>query len=90
MRFGLRLSPLAEKQFAGFDEKLRLRVVEKIKQFLENEIEPIKLEGNFKGHYKLRVGDYRVVYIFDETNTIMLVRRIGHRSRVYQDLARDV
>lgn len=41
--------------------------------------EPLK--GEFRGLYKLRFGDYRV--IFTKTGETVLVLRIGHRSKVY-------
>jgi mRNA interferase RelE/StbE len=88
VRYQLELSPIAKAQFANFDETLRLRIVDKIRHFLENNIKPEALEGNFVSSYKLRVGDYRVIYVI-ENEKIMFVRRIGHRSTVYRDLARD-
>jgi mRNA interferase RelE/StbE len=88
VRFKLEFSPIANKQFIEFDEALRLRIVEKIRHFLENDIKPEPLEGNFLGSYKLRVGDYRLIYEI-EHEKVMFVRRIGHRSTVYRDLARD-
>lgn len=88
MKFRLEFSSIANKQFATLDEALRLRIVEKIKQFLENDLKPEALEGNFAGHYKLRVGDHRIIYVL-ENGAVMFVRRIGHRSRVYKDLVRD-
>ncbi len=36
--------------------------------------------------WSLRVGDYRVIYVFSDTDVWVLVIRVGHRSRVYQDL----
>jgi mRNA interferase RelE/StbE len=88
VRFQLKFSPTANTHFNALDEALRLRVVEKLRHFLENEIKPEPLEGNFVGYYKLRVGDYRIVYTFEDKTT-MRVRRIGHRATVYRDLARD-
>ena len=40
------------------------------------------LTGQFKGLFKYRVGDYRIIY----TRTVegILVLRIGHRSKVYR------
>ncbi len=87
VRFRLVLSPMAEKDFANLEVALKQRIVEKLRWFLENEVVPEVLEGNFEGFYKLRVGDYRIVYEF-ETAVVMRVRLIGHRSRVYKDLAR--
>ena len=40
-----------------------------------------RLQG--RSEYKLRVGDYRIIYLFDlERNEISLVT-MGHRSKVY-------
>jgi mRNA interferase RelE/StbE len=41
-----------------------------------------------KGHerYRLRVGDYRIIYTFDaEQNTIHLLG-VGHRKEIYRGL----
>ena len=40
------------------------------------------LLGEFKGLFKLRIGDYRVIYTLVEGDVLVL--RIGQRSRVYQ------
>ena len=40
------------------------------------------LLGEFEGLFKLRIGDYRVIYTLVEGGVLVL--RIGHRSRVYQ------
>ncbi|MDZ4838686.1 MAG: type II toxin-antitoxin system RelE/ParE family toxin [Bacteroidota bacterium] len=38
-----------------------------------------------KGHRRLRVGDYRVIYrIESETNTVIVVA-IKHRKDIYED-----
>jgi mRNA interferase RelE/StbE len=39
------------------------------------------LRGEFEGLYKLRIGDYRVIYC--RTGDGVLILRIGHRSKVY-------
>ncbi len=87
VRFRLLLSPAAEKDFANLEAALKQRIVEKLSWFLENDVLPETLEGNFERFYKLRVGDYRIVYDF-ELDTVIRVRLIAHRSRVYKDLAR--
>ncbi len=40
------------------------------------------LKGEFIGLRRLRVGDYRVIYV--KTRKGVLVLRIGHRSAVYR------
>ena len=39
------------------------------------------LHGEFEGLFKLRVGEYRVVYAF--TGADVLVLRVRHRSQAY-------
>jgi len=39
------------------------------------------LQGEFKGLFKLPIGDYRVIYT--AVGEDFLVLRIGHRSKVY-------
>ena len=42
--------------------------------------EPLK--GKFKGMFKLKVGDYRVIYA--KIKESVLILRIGHRKHVYR------
>ncbi len=41
----------------------------------------IPLTGQFKGLFKLRIGDYRVIYA--KTRVGVLILRIGPRNKVY-------
>jgi len=40
------------------------------------------LKGQFAGLRKLRVGDYRVVFVIDGQDVLIL--RIGHRREIYK------
>ena len=40
------------------------------------------LSGQFKGMFKLRIGDYRVIY--SKTKEGVLILRIRHRSAAYE------
>lgn len=46
------------------------------------------LRGTLRGHRKLRVGDYRVV--FKVTANEVLVLAVMHRRRVYEDVEERV
>ncbi|RTZ59711.1 MAG: hypothetical protein DSZ31_03460 [Gammaproteobacteria bacterium] len=41
------------------------------------------LKGKYKGLYRLRVGNYRVIYKRDNDKLVILVIRIGHRRDIY-------
>jgi mRNA interferase RelE/StbE len=43
---------------------------------------PEPLSGKLKGTYKLRIGDWRVVYTIE--GKIIVVQSIGHRSEIYR------
>lgn len=40
------------------------------------------LAGEFKGLFKLRVGDYRIIYTLVQSDVLVL--RIGHRGKAYE------
>ena len=42
------------------------------------------LRGELAGHYRFRVGHYRVVYCIHETQKTVEVVEIGHRREVYR------
>lgn len=43
------------------------------------------LRYSFKGHRRLRVGDYRIVYRIDPSQYIVRIIAIKHRKDVYED-----
>ena len=44
---------------------------------------PLALSANLAGSYKLRVGDYRIIYEFSEVDENITILKIGHRSEIY-------
>lgn len=42
------------------------------------------LTGNFRGLYRYRVGDYRLIYVVDMEEKTIKILRIGHRKDVYE------
>ncbi|GIK44041.1 MAG: translation repressor RelE [Chloroflexota bacterium] len=44
----------------------------------------IKLKGTSVGDYRLRVGDYRVIYDVDDEAKAVIVVRVQHRREVYR------
>lgn len=43
----------------------------------------VKLKGN-SGAYRIRVGNYRVVYLIEDTVRVVTVTRVAHRREVYR------
>ena len=41
-----------------------------------------KLRGGIEG-YRIRIGDWRVIYEIDDAARVVTLTRIGHRSEIY-------
>ena len=64
----------------------RKQVFDKIEWFRGHfsEINPLSLGGEWRGFYKLRVGDYRVIYDIRWSSNHLIVVVVEHRSCVYR------
>jgi len=71
---------------ARFDETIVKRIIERIRWLAENlnNIKPNALKGDLTGLYKLREGDYRIIYEVIRKEKVLLIHSIGHRREVYQ------
>ena len=49
-----------------------------------NPVKGVKLHGELSAYYKLRLGDYRIVYLFDTKTSTLIIVKIEHRQGVYK------
>lgn len=85
--FRSRLTDEALDDLARLDKASAQRVLRRI-QWLSDNAEQTRrdaLVGDLSGYFKLRAGDYRVLYVVDDTAKEIIVRGVGHRSSVYRD-----
>jgi len=84
--YQLRLLEGAIDDLAHLDKPTARRIAKRLSWFAENFdfIRPIPLSGNLAGFYKLRVGDYRVVYEILHDESLILVHFVGHRREIYR------
>ena len=86
MIYEVKFTKGARKMFRKLSQELQDRIQPKIDDLA---IEPRpngvkKLQGE-ENSYRIRVGDYRVIYdIFDDILVVNVVE-VGHRSKVYKD-----
>ena len=86
MTYALEIKPSAERDIRRLDGAAQARVEPALQSLAANPrpAQSKKLQG---GHgYRLRVGDYRVLYTVDDGIRIIAVYRVGHRRDVYRDL----
>ncbi len=84
--YKLDFSDEGEISLASLDRKIGQRVLNKLKWLVQNieAITPLPLEGNLSGLYKLRVGDWRVMYEVNHNDRVITVHKVGHRREIYQ------
>jgi mRNA interferase RelE/StbE len=74
------------RELARLDKAVGRRIIERINWLATNldTIRPEAITGELVGFYKLRVGDYRVIYeILHEEQTIVM-QAIGRRSEIHR------
>lgn len=72
------------KDLAAIPKNDLQRIIERIGSLAENP-RPLgceKLSGQEK--YRLRQGNYRIIYSIEETQLIVWVVKVGHRREVYR------
>jgi len=85
MSYTVLYEPEALADLKKLSQTNRQRIVDKINWLAEHfeQITPQSLSSNLSRFFKLRVGDYRVVYEFSATEKMITIDRVGHRSQVY-------
>ena len=79
------LTSSAEKELHGLPEKVIARIISRL-EHLESAPRPPgckKLKGG-DNEWRIRVGDYRIVYVIDDKAGTVDVTRIAHRREVYE------
>jgi mRNA interferase RelE/StbE len=84
--YAVDLKPSARKELERLPAKVIERIFPKL-EALETEPRPSgckKLKGG-RDEWRIRVGDYRVVYTIDDTKLSVSVTRIRKRDGAYED-----
>jgi len=83
--YRISLSPAAARQLRKFDPQVRRRI-QGVLELLAVEPRPpaaTRLVGG-AGEWRVRTGDYRIVYEIEDQELLVLVLRVGHRREIYR------
>ena len=83
-KYKIRIKKSAEKELSKIPEKELLKILDKIKS-LSNDPHPtgsIKLTNQEK--YRVRVGNYRILYQIEDNILTVFVVKVGHRKDIYR------
>jgi mRNA interferase RelE/StbE len=85
VKYSLEIKQSAQKELDALDDALFGRIDRKILA-LSDSPRPAgckKLKG-YKDQWRVRVGDWRVLYIIDDAAKLVTITRIAHRREVYE------
>jgi len=84
MKYSILISTGGQRQFKKLSQELQRRAQDKILLF---ELHPRPFgsqklrDTNF---YRIRIGDYRIIYSIDDTKRVITILDIAHRREVYR------
>lgn len=84
MTYRIEFTRRAARDLERFDRRARLRIVEAVAG-LGIDPRPAgvkKLKGEDNA-WRIRVGDYRVIYEIHDNSVLIVVFRVGHRRDIY-------
>ena len=84
MKYEIKIRKKAQKSLAKIPSPFQSNIIEAIKQLAETPFsnQTKKLTG--REAWRIRIGNYRVIYEIIENELIVLVLNIGHRKNIYR------
>jgi mRNA interferase RelE/StbE len=86
VRYTVDFTPAAARQFRKLPRNVQAVLRPAIDALAEEPRPPgvKKLTSTEQGTYRIREGDYRIVYDIEDDILLVLVVRVGHRREVYR------
>ena len=85
MAYSILLAPPAERQLKAFAPAIQKRLVKRLKTLQDNpRPQGVKKLAGEDDLYRIREGDYRIIYTIRDKELLVLVVKIGDRKEVYR------
>lgn len=84
MEYKVEVIPSAQKDLDNLEEKFFNQIKDKIDSLRANPRPPNCLKFTAEEGYRLKSGDYGVLYRIDDRNKIIFIYRIKHRKESYR------
>jgi mRNA interferase RelE/StbE len=82
MKYDIEFKPKAIKDLRSLPKQIQSKILEKV-QLMENDLAgDVKKLTNFTPEYRLRVGNYRVLFEIENENIV--IYRVKPRDKAYQ------
>ena len=82
--YSLVIKTSAERELRALPKEDRRRVVDRARGLVHSPRPPGNEKLSGQERYRIRQGDYRIVYAIDDEARIVEIVKIGHRREVYR------
>lgn len=84
MPYRVELETRAKREFLSLPKEIQGRLADVLKDLTLNPRPPGAKRLTAQEGYRIRKGDYRVLYTVDDGESLVRIYRIGHRREVYR------
>lgn len=74
----------AAKELKKLPKDIQIRIIRKIEKLID---EPYPADTkklkNGNGRFRIRVGNYRIIYKLEDKKLVILIIKVGHRRDIY-------
>ena len=84
MKYEIRIVHAAEKEMDKLPRAIHMRISSRILSLEDNPRPGSAKKLSGREEYRLRVGDYRVLYTIDDRNKVVTIFAVGHRREAYR------
>lgn len=87
MAYSIIIKPSANKALLKLPKATQTRILNSLQHLADNPRPPgaLKLQSTFD-LYRIRIGNYRVIYSINDEQIQILIASIGHRKDIYNFL----
>jgi mRNA interferase RelE/StbE len=82
LRYNVQFKPRAVKDIEGLPSRIQAQILARIEEMSNDLKGDVRRLTNFTPEYRLRVGDYRVLFEVEES--AIVIYRVRHRREAYR------
>jgi mRNA interferase RelE/StbE len=87
LAFRVEYAKSVAKDLKPLPKRVRERALETVENVLANDpFQGKPLSGSYKGLYRFRIGEYRIIYSIERDKLVVFVLRIRHRKDAYRGI----
>ena len=86
MKWEFEITDSAQRDIDRLAPPIARRVEEKLDWFINHfeQVVPFTLSAEYAGSFKLRVGDWRIIYEVDHGKQTVFMLNVEHRNKAYK------